>query len=51
MVWNYQNADYSLKNTFILLFIIVFGTLSFPIWADTVQTMRSREASLANIIH
>ena len=29
MVWNYQNADCSFKN-FIVLFIIIFGTLSFP---------------------
>ena len=28
MVWNYQNADCSLK--IILLFIIIFGTLSVP---------------------
>jgi len=32
MVWNYQNADCSLKNNFIVLFIIVFGTLSFPVF-------------------
>jgi len=30
-VWNYQNADGSLKNKFIVLFIMIFGTLSFPI--------------------
>jgi len=30
MVWNYQNADCSLKNKFIVLFITVIGTLSFP---------------------
>ena len=27
MVWNYQNADRSLKNKFIVLFIIIFDTL------------------------
>jgi len=31
MVWNYQNADCSLRKKFIVLFIITFGTLSFPI--------------------
>ena len=32
MVWNYQNADYSLKkNKFIASFIAILGTLSFPI--------------------
>jgi len=31
VVWNYQNADCSLKNKFIVLFIIIIGTLSFPI--------------------
>jgi len=31
MVWNYQNADCSLKNILIVLFIIIFGALSFPI--------------------
>ena len=31
VVWNYPDADCSLKkNTLILLFIIIFGTLSFP---------------------
>jgi len=29
-VWNYQNVDCSLKNKFIVSFIIIFGTLSFP---------------------
>jgi len=29
VVRNYQNADFSLKNKFIVLFIIIFGTLSF----------------------
>ena len=32
MVWNYQNADCSLKkNKFIVSFTVIFGTLSFPI--------------------
>jgi len=31
MVRNYQNADCSLKNKFTALFIIISGTLSFPI--------------------
>ena len=30
MLWHYQNANCSLKNKFIALFIIIFGTLSFP---------------------
>jgi len=30
MVWNYRNADFSLKNKSIALWIIIFGTLSFP---------------------
>ena len=29
-VWNHQNADCSWKNKFIMLFSIIFGTLSFP---------------------
>jgi len=33
MVWNNQNADCSLKNKFIVLFIITFGTPSFPMGA------------------
>jgi len=31
MVWNCQNADCSLRNEFIVSFVIIFGTLSFPI--------------------
>jgi len=31
MVRNYKNADCSLKNNFVVLFIIIFGTLSFPV--------------------
>jgi len=31
MVWSYQNADYSLRKIFIVLFIIIVDTLSFPI--------------------
>ena len=31
MVWNWQNADGSFKNKFIVSFIIISGTLSFPI--------------------
>jgi len=30
MLWHYQNANCSLKNKFIALFIIIFGTLLFP---------------------
>jgi len=30
-VWNYQNVDCSLKNKFIVLFCMIFGTLAFPI--------------------
>ena len=30
-VWNYQDADCSLKNNFIVLFIIIFDTMSFPV--------------------
>jgi len=37
MVWNYQNADCSLKNKFIVLFIIIFGTLSFPTAATQID--------------
>ena len=32
MVWNYQNADCSLKNKFIVSFMIIFYTFSFPIY-------------------
>ena len=31
MVWNYRNADCSLRERFIVSSIIIFGTLSFPI--------------------
>ena len=31
MLLNYQNAYCSLKNKFIVLFIIIFGTLSFSV--------------------
>jgi len=32
MVRNYQNADcMQFKNKFVVLFVIIFGTLSFPI--------------------
>ena len=31
MVLNYQNADCRLKKIFIVSFITIFGTLSFPI--------------------
>jgi len=31
MVWNYQYADCSLKNKFVVLFIIIFGTFSFAV--------------------
>ena len=31
MVWNYRNADCSLKNKLIMSFVIIFGTLSFSI--------------------
>ena len=31
MVWNYQNADCSLRKKNLLSFVIIFGTLSFPI--------------------
>ena len=37
MVWNCQNADYSLKNKFIVLFIIMFGTLSFAMWVALAE--------------
>jgi len=30
-VWNYHHSDCSLKNKFIVLFIIIFCTLLFPI--------------------
>ena len=32
MVWNYQNADCSCKKSIYCVIIIIFGTLSFPIW-------------------
>ena len=31
MVWNYQHAHCSLRRNFIASFIIIFGTLSFPV--------------------
>jgi len=40
MVWIYENADFCLKkNKFIVLLIIIFGTLSFPIvhsWEQSI---------------
>ena len=39
MIWIYQNADCSLRKYFIVSFIIIFGTLSFPI-AKTVLWRR-----------
>jgi len=41
-VWNYQNADCSLRNKFIVLFIIIFGKLSFPIASLIVITVTVR---------
>jgi len=38
MVWNYQNADCSLKKKFIVSFITIFGILSFPTDAEFRQT-------------
>jgi len=35
MVANYQNADCSLKNKFVVLLIIICGTLSFPVGSCT----------------
>ena len=42
MVWNYQNADCSLKSKFIVLLMIIFGTLSFhtrsqPWWRAQIR--------------
>jgi len=34
VVWNYQNADCSLKNKLIVSFVIIFGTLSFPMYSN-----------------
>ena len=34
MVWNYQNADCSLRKKVIVSFIIIFGTISSPITND-----------------
>jgi len=31
VVWNYQNADSSFRKDFIVSFIMIFGSLSFPI--------------------
>jgi len=51
MVWSYQNADYSLRKFFIVLFIIIVDTLSFPILflyaaADLYDHVRSYLAKL-----
>jgi len=35
MVWNYPNAECSLRKKIIVSFIIIFGTLSFPVSAAT----------------
>jgi len=44
MVWNYQNADCSFKkNKFIVLFIIIFGILSFPISARDRNSLVPRK--------
>ena len=34
MDWNYEKAGCSLRKDFIMSFIIIFGTLSFPIGQD-----------------
>jgi len=36
MVRNYQNADCALENEFTVLFVVIFGTLSFPISANNI---------------
>ena len=40
MVWHYQNAHCSLKNNFIVLFIIIFGTISFPVYLGVSIKLR-----------
>jgi len=42
MVGNYQNVDCSLQNKFIVTFMIIFGTLSFPIFHYTVLMLPTK---------
>ena len=44
MVRNCQNADCTFKNKFIVLFVIIFGTFSLPMWnvAASVASWRCR---------
>ena len=47
MVYNYQNAYYSLeKNKFIVLFNIIFGKLSFPVYVTAYGSDHFQEAAI-----
>ena len=43
MVWNYQNADCSLRKKLFVSFIIILGTLSFLIIFRQLATLMSKE--------
>jgi len=47
--WNYQNADCSLKNTFVALFIIIFRALSFPCWRCVSERLSVRTCSASDV--
>ena len=53
MVWDYQNADCSSQNKFIVLFIILFGTFSFHIAGSGIgarQCLRFRTQNPSRIV-
>jgi len=49
MVWNFQDADCCLRSKFIASFVIIFGTLSFPIlgWRYSPSWLRDNETTTA----
>ena len=49
MVWNFQNADCSLKNKFTALFVIIFCTLSFERLAN-VGSRKQRRSSRETLV-
>ena len=64
MVWNYQNADCSLRKNFIASFITIFGTLSFLmaslcpsvcVWKNTTDFMHNKmlfiNKSMFSLLH
>jgi len=46
MVWNYRNADCSLRKNFVASSVVIFGTLSFPIGWNWEQMKRVSAAMM-----